>query len=130
MTASRSPVTRVAAIDFGTVRIGLAISDSRREFASPLCIYQRRDLAADGMFFVDLAKREQIGQWVVGLPVHLDGRESGKSRQAREFAEWLAKTTNVPVDLFDERYTTVEAESMLMDAGFTKKRRKERLDKV
>ena len=121
---------RVAGIDFGTVRIGVAISDPERTLASPLENYNRRDLRQDAKYFAKLAVDERVVLWVVGLPVHTNGRESQKSREAREFGDWLQKTTGVPVQYFDERYTTVEAEEMLMAAQFTKARRKERLDKL
>ena len=67
---------RVAAIDYGTVRIGIAVSDSRRTIASPLENYTRRSKEADADYFRRLASDENIALFVVGLPVHLDGRES------------------------------------------------------
>lgn len=127
----RSPTPgRVVAVDYGTVRIGLAISDPARTLASPLSIYARRDRAADAAFFRRLADEERVARFVVGLPVHNDGRESQKSVEAREFGRWLGETTGVPVDYFDERFTTAQAEEHLLSAGLTKKRRKERLDKL
>ena len=73
---------RVAAIDYGTVRIGIAVSDSRRTIASPFENYTRRSKEADADYFRRLASEENIALFVVGLPVHLDGRESAKSREA------------------------------------------------
>ena len=64
----------------------------------------------------------------VHLPVHLDGRESEKSTEARAFGKWLGEVTGVPVDFFDERFTSAEAEQALESAKLTKKRRKARLD--
>ncbi|MCA1626659.1 MAG: Holliday junction resolvase RuvX, partial [Acidobacteria bacterium] len=77
-----------------------------------------------------LASEERIDRFVVGLPVHISGGESQKSREAREFGAWLQQTTGVPVEFFDERYTSAEAEELLLAAGLTKKRRKERLDQL
>ncbi len=119
---------RIVAVDYGTVRIGLAISDPERRFASPHSIYARRDAAADAAFYCKLAAEERVSRFVVGLPVHLDGQESQKSFEAREFGKWLAEATGVTVDYFDERFTTAQAEEHLLAAGLTKKRRKERLD--
>jgi putative Holliday junction resolvase len=112
------------------MRIGLAISDPERKLASPHSIYTRRDRDSDAKFFKRLASEERVARFVVGLPVHNDGRESQKSFEAREFGKWLGETTGVPVDYFDERFTTAQAEEHLLAAGFTKKRRKERLDKL
>ena len=121
---------RIAGIDFGTVRIGVAITDPAQQLASPLDNYTRRSLDADAAYFRKLATDEQLAGFVVGLPVHTSGNESEKSRQARQFAQWLAETTSLPVRLFDERYTSAHAEEALLAAGLTKKRRKERLDKL
>ncbi len=124
------PAGRVAGIDFGTVRIGVAISDPMRTIASPLDNYNRRDERGDAAYFRRLAEEEAIARFVVGLPVHLDGRESQKSIQAREFGTWLEQTTGVPVDYFDERFTTNQAQQYLIGARLSKKKRKARLDKL
>jgi putative Holliday junction resolvase len=121
---------RLAALDYGTVRIGVAITDPDQRLASPLEIYTRRTPEKDTAWLLGLAREERIAGFVVGLPVHTSGEESQKSHEARQFAEWVAATTMLPVRLFDERYTTSMAESLLLEAGFTKKRRKERLDKL
>lgn len=119
---------RVAGIDFGTVRIGIAISDPERRIASPLENYTRRGEKEDARRFRRLVEEEAIRLFVVGLPVHLDGRESGKSQEARRFGQWLTETTGVPVQFFDERFTSHQAEETLLAAQMTKKRRKQRLD--
>lgn len=121
---------RVAGIDFGTVRIGIAISDAGRSIASPYETYTRRGDVADAAYFRDLVEREAVVEFVVGLPVHLDGRESAKSGEARRFGAWLAETTGIEVRFFDERFTTHEAETVLAEVKLTKKKRKARLDKL
>ena len=121
---------RLAGIDFGTVRIGVAVTDPEQRLASPLENYTRRDQAADADWFRQLAANESLVGFVVGLPVHTDGRESRKSAEARQFGQWLAVATGLPVRFFDERYTSSQAESLLQEAGLTSKRRKERLDKL
>ena len=94
--ASPKPPGRIAGVDYGAVRIGVAISDPEQRFASPLENYTRRTPELDARRFEQLAAEEEIALWVVGLPVHLDGRESQKSREARRFGEWLGKATGVP----------------------------------
>jgi putative Holliday junction resolvase len=79
---------------------------------------------------VRLVEEEGVALFVVGLPVHLDGRESAKSIEARRFGAWLAEVTSVPVEFFDERFTSHEAEQLLLGAEMTSKRRKRRLDMV
>lgn len=124
------PPGRVAAIDYGTVRIGVAITDPERRWANPLANYTRRGEMADAEWFRRLVADERIVRFVVGLPLHLDGRESEKSIEAQEFGEWLTKTTSVPIVYFDERFTSTEAEHLLADAKMTKMRRKARMDKL
>jgi putative Holliday junction resolvase len=117
-------------VDFGTVRIGLAVCDADRRIASPLETYHRKNEEVDRKFFQALAEDEEIGGIVVGLPVHMSGDEGGKAREARQLGEWLNKITQLPVKYWDERFTSAEAEQFLQMAGLTKKKRKERIDRV
>jgi putative Holliday junction resolvase len=121
---------RVLGIDYGSVRIGLAVSDAERKIASPLATYERLDPKRDAEFYVKLAQEEDIGQIVVGLPVHTNGREGVKAAEARAFGKWLEQTTGLPVAFFDERFTTVQAEQILWSAGLTNKKRKARRDRL
>jgi len=126
----RGVAGRVAGIDFGTMRIGVALSDPGRTIASPYENYTRRGPEHDARWFADLVAEEEVALFVVGLPVHLDGLESAKSIEARQFGQWLGEVTGVPVEFFDERFTTNEAEQLLLGAQISKKRRKKRLDMV
>ena len=119
---------RVAGIDFGTKRIGVAVCDSRRTLASPYRNYERRGAQADARWFCDFIENEQVVLFAVGLPVHVSGDESQKSREAREFGVWLKETTRTPVVFVDERYTSKQAEEILQAANLTSKRRKARRD--
>jgi putative Holliday junction resolvase len=119
---------RVAGIDYGTVRIGIAVSNPEQTIASPLENYTRRSLDQDAKRFERLVADEGIVLFVVGLPIHLDGGESQKSIEARQFGQWLAETTGVAVEFFDERFTSHEAEQFLLAADMTRKRRKKRMD--
>lgn len=124
------PRTRLLGVDYGTVRIGLAVTDADRRLASPLGTYTRKGAVADERYFRKLVEEEQIGGIVVGLPVHNDGTLGAKAREAKKFGDWLAKITGLPVAYYDERFTSVEAEQFLLEAGLTSKRRKERRDRV
>jgi putative Holliday junction resolvase len=123
-------VSRVLGVDFGTVRIGLAISDPDRKFASPLATYERRDSRQDAAYFTRLIAEEAIAQIAVGLPVHTDGREGHKAAEARAYGKWLEQMTGLPVVYYDERFTTVQAEELLWSAGLTDKKRKARRDQL
>ena len=121
---------RLAGIDYGTVRIGIAICDPGRILVSPLEILQRSDSAREAKFFQDLIRQERIDGFVVGLPIHCDGGESDKSRESRKFARWLVEQTGRPARLFDERFTTADAVRRLRGGGMRGARRKQRLDAV
>jgi putative Holliday junction resolvase len=121
---------RLAGIDFGTVRIGVSICDPGQQFASPLENYTRRNEKLDGEFFQKLFSEEQIVGVVIGLPIHLSGDESQKSAEARQWGKWLQEVTGLPIEYFDERFTSVMAEDFLLAADLTKKKRKARMDKV
>jgi putative Holliday junction resolvase len=121
---------KLLGVDYGTVRVGLAVTDPDRKLAFPLAIYRRRELTADAAYFRELIEGEEIGGLVIGLPVHTSGREGQKAAEARAFGRWLAETTGLPAVFFDERFTTSEAESALWSAGLTHGRRKERRDAV
>lgn len=121
---------RLAGVDYGTVRVGVAICDPSRTWTSPLETYTRRNAVLDQKHFETLAKENQIEGWVVGLPIHCDGRESQKSTEARDFASWLYHCTDRPVRFVDERYTTALANRLLRDAELSHKKRKQQVDKI
>ncbi len=125
-----SAAGRLLGVDYGDVRVGLAVSDPDRKIAFPLAIYTRQNRERDAAYFRALVADEAVAGLVVGLPVHLSGAEGAKAAAARAFGAWLAETTGKPATFWDERFTTVEAESALWAAGLTHKQRKARRDKV
>lgn len=117
---------RILGVDYGTKRIGLSMSDPSARVASPLGIRHRVSASQDGEFFRELARSHQLARVVVGLPKLTDGTEDEKSQEARKYGAWLAAELGLPVDFYDERYTSAEAESRLkvgMKARGRKKRR-------
>ena len=121
---------RLLGVDFGTVRVGLAVCDPDRMVASPLATYKRRTEEKDVEYFLRVVKNEFIVALVVGLPISLDCTEGPKAKEAREYGAWLAKTTNLPITFWDERFTTAIAEDAMIDAGLSQQKRKERRDRV
>lgn len=117
-------------IDYGTKRVGVSVSDMYQKYASPLQNYQRQSIVADSRFFRRLAEDFRPVGLVVGLPIHLSGDESEKSREARQYAEWLGTLLQLPWTFQDERFSSAQAESLLLQAEMTKKQRQARLDKL
>lgn len=124
------PAGRLMGVDFGKVRVGLAVCDPDRIIASPLTTYERRNPDDDAAYFRATIANENVIGLVVGLPVHTNGREGEKAKEARAYGAWLAGVTGLPVAFWDERFTTKMAESALWQAGLTHRRRKDRRDRV
>jgi putative holliday junction resolvase len=121
---------RLLGIDYGTKRVGLALSDPDQTLASPMDTLVRRDAAQDARRLMKFVDEYRIVGAVVGLPVHMSGDEGEKAREARAFAAWVAQVTNLPVAFGDERYTTAMADEQLRAAGLTQKQRLARRDKL
>ncbi len=129
--SSPIPVTgRLAGIDYGSVRIGISICDPSQRWVSPLTIYTRRNKELDFAYFQELANREGIVGWILGLPLHCSGEESKKSEEARAFGESLQESTGVQVEFYDERFSSRMAHQRLEQGSFSAAARKKRLDSV
>ncbi|MEX2503738.1 MAG: Holliday junction resolvase RuvX [Egicoccus sp.] len=123
---------RLLAIDLGEVRIGLAVSDPTQTIASPsetLTVPRNQDgPALDGL--VNAVTRHEVVGLVVGEPRQLDGSEGEPAQRARWFAERLRERTELPVALWDERFTTTEAERVMISGDASRDERRESIDGV
>lgn len=119
---------RYLAIDYGQKRTGLAICDAGESIASPLKVLAEPKLLIESI--VKIAKEEQVGAFVVGLPLNMDdGSEGEMAKRVREFASTLAGRIDLPLFFQDERLSSFDAESKM--AGlYTRKKKKGRLDAV
>ena len=97
---------KVVALDHGTVRTGIAVSDETGTLARPLGVVERVGTQAGFAELLALLEAERPARLVVGLPLSLDGKEHAQARLARAFAARLAEAVEVPVELFDERFTS------------------------
>lgn len=105
---------RCLGIDYGRRRIGLALSDPTLLIATPLVIIENRGLKKNLLRIMDIVEKNDVGQIVVGLPLHVNGDESEMSREVRHFGSMFT-ALGLPVAFVDERYTSVEAESIIGD---------------
>lgn len=121
---------RLLGLDYGTRRIGAALSTPEQTLATPHENYQLRGERADAAWLQQLAQDYRVIGVVVGLPLHLSGEEGAKAAEAREFGEWVGDVLGLPVTFYDERFTTSVAEDLLIEAGFNRKQRKARLDQM
>ena len=108
---------RIVALDHGAVRTGVAISDETGTLARPLAVVEKVDTEAGFATLLDLLAEHAPGRIVVGLPLSLDGREHAQAGRARGFAARLDAAVSVPVDMYDERFTSKLADQRGGRAG-------------
>jgi len=121
---------RILAIDPGTVRLGLALSDPSGTIAQPLGVLVRRSEAEDLRALTELAERHEVGQIVIGLPRLMDGRLDTEAQKAQAFGAQVARATGRPVAYWDERLTTVAAERYLIEQGKRRAKRRQEIDRM
>lgn len=121
---------RIMAIDYGDARTGVAISDPTGLMAGFSTVIQGRDPNRVAQELVRLANEHGVEELVMGLPRNMDGSEGPRAQICREFARQLEDTVQLPVTLWDERRTTVEAHAILHENGKRMKSHKKNVDAV
>ena len=119
---------KILGIDHGDKRFGIALSDAGQLIATPRQVATGEDALWEALGA--LVKEEDIEAVVVGLPLNMDGSEGPRARKVIEFSREVEKRTGLPVNAWDERLSSFEAESALTEAGIHGHRRKERVDMV
>ena len=126
-----SRAVRALGIDPGSKRIGIAVSDLSGTIASPLTVLARsRAQHETAREIATIARDEEAEVIVVGLPLNMDGSEGKAAKAAIAEAQRLATVVDVPVEMHDERRTTVSADRSMMEAGLDAVERRQRVDKV
>lgn len=121
---------RIMAIDYGDARTGVAISDLLCSLTGSTRVIHGRMQEKLIASLVEITKENEIGEIVVGLPRNMDGSEGVRAELCREFAGKLEEATGLPVKMWDERWTTVEAHRILSDHNYHGKKRKDTVDAV
>lgn len=121
---------RILALDVGTKRIGLAVSDPLGLTAQGLGVLERKDWDRDLARLVEIARPYQVREVLVGLPRHMDGRLGEQAEEILALARALAEALGAQVATWDERLTTVEAERLLIQADMSRGKRRRVVDKV
>lgn len=123
-------VGRVLGLDVGTKTIGVAITDPLGMMAHPVRTIARKGVKQDTAILAALVAERRPERVVVGLPYQLDGSEQRSARLARQIGEAVAAATGLPVDYVDERFSSVDAERLLIAADVSRARRKEVIDQA
>jgi putative Holliday junction resolvase len=122
--------TRILALDPGTKRIGVALSDELGWTAQPLETFERKSPEADAEHIKELVRRHDVREIVMGMPVQLSGRIGPAAQSAQRFLEMIQAAVGVPVVAWDERLTTKAAEQLLIEADVSRKKRRGAVDRV
>ena len=119
---------RLMGIDFGEVRIGIALSDPLQIISQPYRVIPNNDNTISEI--KNIIKSEEVRKIILGLPLNLDGEDTKKTLEVREFSEVLKSNVDIPVIFWDERYTTVEANEELKHMGYGIAESRKVIDKV
>ncbi len=118
------------AFDIGDKRIGIAVSDPFMQMALPYETYHRKNFKTDIQYLVNLAKQRGATTIVCGLPLNFDGSRSEQTEKTESFINELKLNTDIPIVTEDERFTTMEARRLLLEADMRRADRKFVIDKV
>jgi putative Holliday junction resolvase len=121
---------RIMGIDYGDARTGVAISDLLCSIVGSTLVVPSRNKEKAMADLVRIAKENDVGQIVVGLPRNMDGTEGPRAELCRNFADELHQATGLPVTMWDERRTTVEAHNILSQHNYHGQKRKNTVDAV
>lgn len=119
---------RVMGLDFGEKRIGVAMSDPMGILASPLTVIETESSERAVDRIISLTQEHEVERIIVGLPRSLDGTEGKQAQAALSFIEILKGSVAIPVETWDERFSTVAASRMMREAGVKKGKKKKPLD--
>lgn len=128
MTQRENP--RILALDVGTRRIGLALSDQERRLAQPLCVLERKNRDNDVARMLELIRRHRAGLLVVGLPKKSETELGPSAEKALSLGRRLGRAAGLEVIFVDEFETSQEAEEALLEADLSRSRRREVIDKL
>lgn len=128
--AALPPNRAVAGLDLGDKTIGVALSDLRRQVATPIEVIRREKFTIDAGRLLTLLDTRGAAGIVLGLPLNMDGSVGPRVQATQAFARNLEKLTALPICYWDERLSTVAAERALLEADTSRKRRKEVIDQV
>ncbi len=121
---------RLMGLDVGDKRIGIALSDEGALIASPRETLERSGNRKDIRHMLDLARREEVSEIVVGMPFSLDGSLGPQAHKVERFVEALKSETDIRVTTWDERLSTVSAERALLEGDVSRAKRKKTIDRV
>jgi putative Holliday junction resolvase len=128
LAATLLPGQAVAGLDLGTKTIGLAMSDLGRRLATPRTVIRRVKFTQDAVALLEFANKEKVAAFIIGLPVNMDGSEGPRVQATRAFVRNMAEKTGLPFVFWDERWSTVAAQRVLIEMDVSRAKRADRID--
>lgn len=121
---------KIMAVDYGDARTGLAVCDRTEFLASPIGTIEERNAQLLAMKVAHMAQQYEVGEIIVGLPLNMNGSRGPRAEKCEAFANMLNELTEIPVNMWDERSTTVSAHNILNETNVRGKKRKAVVDTV
>lgn len=130
LAARLAPGQTLIGLDLGTKTIGIALSDRTRSIASPVETLKRTKFTKDAEHILQMANSENAAGFVLGLPVNMDGSEGPRCQSTRAFARNMARLSDLPIVLWDERLSTAAVTRTLLEADTSRAKRADVVDKM
>ncbi|USO01372.1 MAG: Holliday junction resolvase RuvX [Alphaproteobacteria bacterium] len=124
------PNQRLMGIDYGTKRIGVALSDTLRSMATPHTVLHRTRLRVDLEALFAIHDQMNVSGWVIGLPLNMDGTEGSRCQSTRQFVKNILELRDIPVILHDERLSSIAVERTMIVADLSRSKRAKCVDQA
>ena len=128
MLDNLSPKKRLLALDVGTKTIGIAISDSKKLISTPIETIYRKNIAHDSKRIKLLIADRNVGGFIVGLPINMNGSEGPRCQSVRQFIKNIQPFFNIPFVFWDERLSTQAAQKSMIDQDISRLKQKKRIN--
>lgn len=122
--------TRLLGLDVGDRTVGVSLSDTRWQISTPMKTLKRQGTTRDVRELVDIVREYEIAGIVIGWPLNMDGSQGPQAKKTEVFAQALAEALDIPVLLWDERWSTLAASRAMLEADLSRKKRDKLIDQV
>lgn len=121
---------RIMALDIGDKRVGVAVSDEYENIAQPLLVFNRAGNEKDLAQIRQLIEKNNVKYLIIGKPINMDGSVGARAKKTEQFYNYIRKRIDIDSEMFDERFTTVLAQQVLLEGDVSRAKRKQVVDKL
>lgn len=130
LSGFRQPNMKLMGLDLGSKTVGIAMSDTRLVVASARETLARKKFSLDAQYLIELAEKENVFAFVIGMPINMDGSEGRRAQSTRSFVRNMEPLTSLPFVFWDERLSSYAADQAMIEADISRKKRAEKIDAV